>query len=162
MSSVSSKPSLFQILLFTFLCGYFQKIMSQQKRKASHHRIKPYFCSKPKQNFLAIWRKVLSFHWTTLMQDALDIPGAGCECHFTWLFTLESGYSILVQWKDTIQVFNRGEEEQHSTVKISKISSVSANIQSAATIRLFNHGLSWKVLMNRHNWIWSLCMLKDA
>jgi len=36
------------------------------------------------------------------MQDTLDITGAGYECDFIWLYT---GYSILVQWKDTTQVF---------------------------------------------------------
>jgi len=28
--------------------------MSQQKRKASHPRVKQYFCSKPKKNFLLL------------------------------------------------------------------------------------------------------------
>jgi len=36
------------------LCGYFQKITSQQKRQANHPSIKQYFCSKPKQKFLAL------------------------------------------------------------------------------------------------------------
>jgi len=27
---------------------------------------------------------------------------------FAWLFTLETGYSILVQWKDTTQVYSSG------------------------------------------------------
>jgi len=30
------------------------------------------------------------------MQDTLDITGAGYEYDFTWLHTLETGYSILV------------------------------------------------------------------
>jgi len=54
VSNVFSKPSLFQILYINFLRGYFQKIMSQQKRKASHPRIKQHFCNKPKQKFLAV------------------------------------------------------------------------------------------------------------
>jgi len=37
-----------------FLWGYFQNVMSQQKRKASHPRIKQYFCNMPKQKFLAV------------------------------------------------------------------------------------------------------------
>jgi len=37
------------------------------------------------------------------MQDALNSTstGAGHEYDFTWLYTLETGYSILIQWKDT-------------------------------------------------------------
>jgi len=35
------------------------------------------------------------------MQDTLDITGAGDEYDFVWLYT---GYSILVQLKDTTQV----------------------------------------------------------
>jgi len=34
--------------------------------------------------------------------------------------------------------------------------------QKHLTIRLFNHGLSWKVLMNPYKWICSLCMLAEA
>jgi len=41
------------------------------------------------------------FHWEALMQDTLDITGAGKEYDFVWLYT---GYSILVQLKDTTQV----------------------------------------------------------
>jgi len=36
------------------------------------------------------------------MQDTLDITGAGYECDFIWFYT---GYSILVHWKDTTQVY---------------------------------------------------------
>ena len=43
-------------------------------------------------NWLSHWCKVSSFHWTTLMQDALDVTGAGYEYDFIWLFT---GYSVL-------------------------------------------------------------------
>ena len=39
------------------------------------------------------------------MQDTLDSTGAGYEYDFIWLYT---GYSILVQWKDTTQVYNSG------------------------------------------------------
>jgi len=35
------------------------------------------------------------------MHVALDITGASYENDFTWLYTEETGYSILVQWKDT-------------------------------------------------------------
>jgi len=34
------------------------------------------------------WCKVLSFHWTALMQDTLDITGAGCEYDFIWWYTV--------------------------------------------------------------------------
>jgi len=40
------------------------------------------------------------------MRDTPDITGAGYEYDFTWLYTLETGYSILVQWKDTTEVYN--------------------------------------------------------
>ena len=56
-------------------------------------------------NWTSHWCKVLSFHWTTLMQDTLDITGAGYEYDFIWLYT---GCSILVQWKDTTQVCSSG------------------------------------------------------
>jgi len=39
------------------------------------------------------------------MQDTLEITVAGYEYDFMWLY---SGYSILVQWKDTTQVLNSG------------------------------------------------------
>jgi len=39
------------------------------------------------------------------MQDTLDITGAGYEYDFISLYT---GYSILLQWKDTTQVYNSG------------------------------------------------------
>jgi len=35
-------------------------------------------------NLVSHWCKVLSFYWTTLMQDTLDITGAGYECDLTW------------------------------------------------------------------------------
>ena len=38
---------------FTFLCGYFQKII-RAKCKASHPSIKQFFCIKPKLKFLAV------------------------------------------------------------------------------------------------------------
>jgi len=46
------------------------------------------------------------------MQDKQDIPGAGYEYDFTWWYTLETGYSILAQWKDTTQVYNSGETDE--------------------------------------------------
>jgi len=38
------------------------------------------------------------------MHDTLDITGVGYDYDFTWFYTLETGYFILVQWKDTTQV----------------------------------------------------------
>jgi len=40
------------------------------------------------------------------MQGARDITGAGCKYDFTWLHTLEPGYSVFAQWEDTKQVYN--------------------------------------------------------
>jgi len=39
------------------------------------------------------------------MPDPL-VLGARYEQDFTWLYASETGYSILVEWKDTIQVYN--------------------------------------------------------
>jgi len=57
-------------------------------------------------NWISHWCPVLSFHWTFLMKDTPDIICAGYEYDFTWLYGLETGYSILVQWEDTTQVYN--------------------------------------------------------
>jgi len=54
VSNISASQSLSRFYTFTFLWGYFQKIISQQKRKVSHPRIKQYFCSKPKEKFLPV------------------------------------------------------------------------------------------------------------
>jgi len=40
------------------------------------------------------------------MQDTLIITGAGYEYDFCWFSTLETGYTLLVQWKDTSLVYN--------------------------------------------------------
>ena len=56
-------------------------------------------------NWISHWCKVSSFRWTTLMQETRDITGAGYECDFILLYI---GYSILVRWKDTTQVYNSG------------------------------------------------------
>ena len=60
-------------------------------------------------NWISHWCKVLSFHWTTLMQDTLDITNVGHEYDFTWLYILETGYSILyserIQHKSTTTVW---------------------------------------------------------
>jgi len=48
-------------------------------------------CCLP-NNWISHWCKVSSVHWATLMQDTLDITGAGYEYNFVWLYT---GYSIL-------------------------------------------------------------------
>jgi len=42
--------------------GLFSEGMSQQKHKAGHPRIKQYFCSKPKQKFLAVTQQRKSQH----------------------------------------------------------------------------------------------------
>jgi len=46
----------------------------------------------------------------------LDIAGAGYEYNFTWLYT---GYSILVQLKDTTQVKNNGVTDEGTRVRTS-------------------------------------------
>ena len=51
------------------------------------------------KNWISHWWNDLSFLRTTLMQDAPHI--AGYEYDFTWLFTLETSYSIFVQWEGT-------------------------------------------------------------
>ena len=65
-------------------------------------------------NWISHWCKVSKFHWTTLMQNTLDITGAGHEYDFIWLYT---GYSISVQWKDTTQVYNSGVTDGGSKVQ---------------------------------------------
>ena len=85
---------------FTFLSGYFQKIMSQQKPKASHPRKKQYFCSRPKQKFLAVSQP-----------ESDNASSRDCKNYF----------DSVVQ------------EAQHSSVRISNVSSVSANTQSYAS-----------------------------
>jgi len=40
------------------------------------------------------------------MQDTLDVTSAGYEYDFTWMYILETGHFILLQWKDTTQVYN--------------------------------------------------------
>jgi len=82
---------------FTFLCWYFQKTMSQQKRKAIHPRIKDYFCSKPKQKFLPVTQP-----------ESANTSSSECKVFF----------DSVVQ------------KVQHSSVRISKASSVSAYSQS--------------------------------
>ena len=100
VSNVFSKPRLFQILCSHFLVGVFQKIMSQQKRKASHPRIKEYVCSKPKHKFL-----------TVSQPESANANRNECKGSFT---------SVV-------------QKVQHSTVRIAKASSVSANTQSYAS-----------------------------
>jgi len=73
--------------------------MSQQKRKASHSRIKQYFCSKPEQKFLVS------------QPESANASSSDYKSYF----------DSVVQ------------EAQRSTVKISKVSSVSANSQSYAS-----------------------------
>ena len=52
------------------------------------------------------------------MQDTLlDITGAGYEYDFVWLHT---GYSILVQWKDTTQVYYNGVTDVETRVRTSR------------------------------------------
>jgi len=71
--------------------------MSQQKRKASHPRLKQYFCSKHKLKFLAV-------------SQPESANASSSEC--------KGSFDSVVQ------------EVQHSTVRISKVLSVSANSQS--------------------------------
>jgi len=52
------------------------------------------------------------------MQDTLGITGAGYEYDFIWLYT---GYSILVQWKNTTQVYNSGVTDGDTRVRISPL-----------------------------------------
>jgi len=54
------------------------------------------------------------------MQDALDVTGAGCEYDFIWLY---ADYSILVQWKDTTQVYNNGATDGGTKVQTSPLTS---------------------------------------
>jgi len=97
VSNVFSKPSLFHILYIHFLVGLFSEDMSQQKRKASHPRIKQCFCSKPKQKYLAVTQP-----------ESANTSSRDCK----------NSFDSVVQ------------EAQHSTVRMSKVSSVSANSQS--------------------------------
>jgi len=46
----------------------------------AHHWVQCYSLN----NFISHWYKVSNFHWTTLMQDALDVTGAGYEYNFVW------------------------------------------------------------------------------
>jgi len=71
-------------------------------------------------NWISLWFKVSSFHWATLMQDALDITGAGYEHDFIWLYT---SYSILVQRKDTTQVYNSGVTDTGAWMRTSPLTS---------------------------------------
>ena len=71
-------------------------------------------------NWVSHWRyyQVLSFLSTTLMQETGDITGGVSrqnlsaneafhhECDFTWLYTLQTGYIIFVQWTTTMQIYN--------------------------------------------------------
>ena len=103
--------------------------MSQQKRKASHPRIKQYFCSKPKQKFL-----------TVSQPESANASGNECK----------GSFNSVVQ------------EVRHSTVRIAKASSFSANTQSyASNNQTFQ---SWYVLKGfdespQMNVL--LCMLND-
>ena len=77
-------------------------------------------------NWISHWCncEVSCFHWTTLMHDTLDITGAGYEWDFIWLYT---GYSILVQWKDTTQVYNSGVTDGGARVRTSPLTSKCKN-----------------------------------
>jgi len=56
---------------FTFLCGYFQKIMSLQKRKASHPIIKRNFCNTPEHKLLAVSQP-----------ESANASSSDCKCSF--------------------------------------------------------------------------------
>ena len=53
------------------------------------------------------------------MQDTSDITAAGYEFESTWLYTVETGYSILIQWKDTSQMYNNGVTDGGAKVRTS-------------------------------------------
>ena len=54
------------------------------------------------------------FSLDTLMQDTLDITGADYEYDFILLYT---GYSVLVQWTNTTQVYNSGVTDERTRVQ---------------------------------------------
>ena len=54
------------------------------------------------------------------MHDTLDITCAGYEYDFIWLYT---GYSMLVQWKDTKQAFNSGVTDGGTKLRTSPLTS---------------------------------------
>ena len=54
------------------------------------------------------------FSLDTLMQDTLDITGADYENDFILLYT---GYSVLVQWTNTTQVYNSGVTDGRTRVQ---------------------------------------------
>jgi len=57
------------------------------------------------------------------MQDTPDIPGAGYEYDFTWLYASETGYSFLVQGNDTKQAYNSGVTDGDARVLTSTLAS---------------------------------------
>jgi len=98
--------------------------MLQQKHRNSHPRRKQYFCSKPKQKFLAVSQP-----------ESTNPSSSECKCSF---------HSVV-------------QEVQHSTVRISKASSVSANspsqvfnnqtFQSWIKLKRFDESLQMNVLI---------------
>lgn len=56
------------------------------------------------------------------MPDPL-VLGARYEQDFTWLYASETGYSILVEWKDTTQVYNSGVTDVGTRVRTSPLTS---------------------------------------
>jgi len=57
-----------------------------------------------------------------------DITGAGYEYDFTWLYILETGYSILVQCEDTTQVYNSGETDGGARVRTSPLDNLNVKL----------------------------------
>jgi len=72
-------------------------------------------------NRISHWWKVSSFLWTTLMQTAPGITGAGYEYDLTWLYTLETSYSIFAQRDDTTQVCTRRVIDVNPWVQTSRL-----------------------------------------
>jgi len=60
------------------------------------------------------------FSLDTLMQDTPDITGKDYEYDF---ILLNTGYSILVQWKNTTQVYNSGVTDGGTRVQTSPLTS---------------------------------------
>jgi len=64
-------------------CAAQYKVLNGPQLAEAHHLAQCYSLN----NWISHWCKVSSFQWTTLMQDTLDITGAGYEYEFIWLDT---------------------------------------------------------------------------
>jgi len=70
--NVLASQAFIRFYTFPLMCGYFQKILSQQKRKATHPSIKQYFCSKPKHKFLAASQPEIANTSSSDCKDSFD------------------------------------------------------------------------------------------